>query len=362
MTVSATDVERRMVYHSPQAEGYTCWVGAWITPEGTIRVTFHQATGPLTGRPMAPRAFRETFGWPPPGLSPGYDMTGTMQQVITLDSADGGFTWNIVATEPFHTPMNGVMQGYCALPDGTVLRTSWGMYLPFYDVPQTGYVQRSTDGGETWGPPVVLVDPAKGIALPKRAHVLRDGRILVTGGYFAYSDEVTNWAQGLSHIDSVLWLSSDDGATWSEPIVVRASNATSPPTEESDAAELPDGRLLVIERASAPPPRWQTVLKPEGGTYVVERQGAAPFPHSGQPDVLATREGVVLHIASSNISWTADAGQTWTDLGLGTLYYPCSVQVPDGRILSFCHRGSDDPFDGSVDQQIEVVSFRLKVE
>lgn len=48
-TVSATAVERFRVYHSPQTPGYTCWVGAWLMPDGTPMIAFHQATGPFTG-------------------------------------------------------------------------------------------------------------------------------------------------------------------------------------------------------------------------------------------------------------------------------------------------------------------------
>ncbi len=46
--VTATDVERFTVYHSPQTPGYTCWVGTWVMPDETLMVSFHQATGPFT--------------------------------------------------------------------------------------------------------------------------------------------------------------------------------------------------------------------------------------------------------------------------------------------------------------------------
>lgn len=361
MTVTATDVQQTAVYHSPQTPGYTCWASTWLMPDGALRVSFHQATGPISGRPMAPQSVQEALGWPPAGLSVGYDMTGTIQQYITLESRDAGQTWTELWSEPFHTPMNGVYSGYAVLPDGTVLRTAWGMYLPFYDVPQTGYIQRSEDGGQTWSGPIVLMDETRALTIPKRVRVLRDGRVLVVGGLIRLTDEVRAFRQGLAHIEAAFWLSEDGGRTWSEPVVPLTKADGVEPTEESDVAELPDGRLLLVNRTNVPD-RRQAVLEPVGDTYEVQSRGKAPFPHSGMPDVLWAREGVALHIATSNISWTADAGATWTDLGLHTSYYPSSVQLHDGRILCIGHRGSDDPYDGSVDQQIEALSFRLQVE
>jgi len=362
MIVTASDVERHVVYHSPSTPGYTCWVSAWLTSDGGLRLAFHQATGPLTGRPLARKDVREALGWPPAGLSVGYDMTGTVQQIITLDSRDGGKTWAQVAAEPFHTPMNGVVSGYRALREtDSVMRCVWGMYLPYYDVPQTGYLQRSTDGGLTWGPPILLADPAKGIPIPKSIRQLRDGRVVAIGGYIPLSDEVATFRQGLAHIETALWWSHDGGATWSEPQVVLAKADGVSPTEESDLAELPDGRLLLINRTNAPD-RWQVIMAPRGDGYEVVSRAQAPFPHSGMPDVLCTREGVALHVATSNVSATTDGGKTWQDLGFGTPYYPVSVQLPDGRIVTAGHRGSDDPYDGSVDQQIEALTFRVKAE
>lgn len=358
MGLNATDVERFAIYHSPQTPGYTCWVSSWLAPDGALRVAFHQATGPFQQRPRGrPEVLRE-LGWPPAGL-PDYDMTGTLQQVITVESRDGGKTWAEFAAEPFQTPMNGAYQGYACLADGTVLRTAWGMYLPYYDVPQAGYIQRSTDGGRTWGPPIVLGDPAREIALPKRTRVLRDGRVVVAGGYVPLSPEVPNFRTGLAHIRAALWVSGDGGLTWSAPIEVLTKAQSVELTEESDLAELSDGRLLVITRTNVPD-RWQTVLRPAGAGFEVESFGKAPFPHSGMPEVLAAREGVALHVASSNISWTADAGKTWTDLGFGTEYYPSAVQLPDGRIFVAAHRGSDDPYDGKHDQEIRGMTFRLQ--
>jgi hypothetical protein len=157
-------------------------------------------------------------------------------------------------------------------------------------------------------------------------------------------------------------LSQDEGNTWGEPLVFRTVADGPMPSQESDFAELPDGRLLIVTRSDNPSSRWQAVLKPAGESFQVKSRGPAPFPHSGMPDVLGLPNGVVLHLATSNVSWTSDAGQSWHDVGFGTDYYPASLLLPDGRVFVAAHRGSDDPYDGTMDQQIQGLTFRLEQE
>ena len=42
--MTATDVERFSVYHSPQTTGYTCWVGCWLMPDGRILCVAHRGS------------------------------------------------------------------------------------------------------------------------------------------------------------------------------------------------------------------------------------------------------------------------------------------------------------------------------
>ena len=362
--VTATDVQKFTVYHSPQTPGYTCWVGAWVMPDETLMISFHQATGPFSGRPSAPKDVLEKLTWPPgDGTNFGYDMTGLIQQVIILASTDGGQTWEQVGTYPYHSPMNGMGgKGTVGLPDGTIIREVIGHYLPFWNVPQTGCVQRSTDGGQTWGSLEPIMDPDEFRTYPGRIRLLRDGRAVLLGAYAASINAQTR-AQSQRYRKPSMWISSDGGHSWSEPLAVTLPQEGVHFTEESDLAELPDGRLLVVDRANPAAPRWQSVFEPEGDTFRLVSFELAPLPYSGYPDLLATTEGLVLHLASTGIHWTADAGENWHDLGIGgTGYYPCSVQLPDGRIFCVYHRGSDNPYDGSVDQEIQAMTFRLEVE
>ena len=101
------------------------------------------------------------------------------------------------------------------------------------------------------------------------------------------------------------------------------------------------------------------MLKKAGASWIPAEPHAAPFPHSGHPELLATSDGLVLHVATSGIHWTSDAGETWHQLEIpGSAYYPRSVQATDGRILAFGHIGGDDAY-GKNDQAIVMDSFRL---
>lgn len=363
---TAVDHQRQTIYHSPQSPGFTCWVGAWNMPDGSIMVSFTQATGPLEGRPQAPKEVQEKLNWPPPGR-PAYDMTGLDLRNVHLRSSDSGKTWEQVSADPFKSCMNGsTCEPEAALPDGTILRGVWGNYLPYNpELPQTGYIQRSTDGSKTWGPPEVFLDAKKYFTFPKRIRVLHDGRIIIVGGIvYAPANSISMKECG-DRLEPLLTVSTDQGKTWSEPIQVVPENYRNNwGGEEYDVAELSKGDLLCVFRRRVPElkaeARWQGLLKKSGDSWTPGEVGPAPFPHSGHPEVLATKEGPILHVASSGIHYTNDAGKTWQQLDIpGSAYYPRAVQGRDGRIFVFSHIGSDDAY-GAVDQSIVMDSFQLK--
>src|SRR5438552_269398 len=65
VSLTAERHARKTIYHSPQKPGFTSWVGAWAMPDGSLMVSFTQATGPLKDRPRAPKAVQEKLSWPP---------------------------------------------------------------------------------------------------------------------------------------------------------------------------------------------------------------------------------------------------------------------------------------------------------
>ena len=262
------------------------------------------------------------------------------------------------------------------LPNGDVLRGVWGPYLPYDESPDDGYMERSTDGCRSWGKPEMIHDLQGFRFWPKRIRNLADGRTLAGGGLFSSGqagDTRADWSAGA---EPALFVSADNGATWSEPIRVvpdAQQRQTMGLTEEFDWAEMDDGDLLVVLRADHAPGgacRMQTRLTQDGDTWISGEVLRAPFPHSGHPEVLKTSEGAVLHVATSAISSTLDEGVSWTDLemsdGLTELsntppcgYYPKAVQMANGEVLVVGHVGGDNGY-GMVDQSIMGVRFRWR--
>ncbi len=362
-TLKAVNHSRRTIYHSPQTPGYTCWTGVWNMPDGNLMVSFTQATGPIDGRPKAPQEIMHRLSW-----YPKYDMTGLDLRNVHLRSSDSGKTWTKVSADSFESPMNGVTgEAEIALPDGTVIRGVWGYYLPNNpELPKTGYLQRSLDGTQTWGKPEILLDPSKYSAWPKRLRLLKDGRLIVLGGFARVPANSLTRHEYNKVFEPLLLVSEDGGKTWSEPIeILPPEHRTNWGGEEFDVAELPSGDLLCVFRRIDPADskgrevRWQGVLKKSGKIWAPNEVEPSPLPHSGHPELLATREGAILHVATTGVSWTVDAGQSWHPLNIpGTTYYPRCVQAQDGTIYVFGHIGGDNSY-GSVDQAIVMDSFRL---
>jgi len=358
--VQAVDHARTTIYHSPETPGYTCWVGAWTMPSGDLMVAFTQATGPVEGRRKAPPEVMKKLSW-----YPQYDMTGLDLRNVHLRSSDGGRTWKKVSEDSFKSPMNGI-SGECefALPDGTVLRAVFGFYLPYNpELPQTGYFQRSLDGTKTWGKPELPLDPGKYTSWPRRLHLLRDGRLLALLGVAPRPNEKITRLDFNKYVAPGMLVSDNGGKTWSQLIeVLTPEQRKNWSGEEFDAAELPNGDLLCVFRKTGENSRWQGVMKKSDETWIPGEARPSVLPHSGQPELLATREGPILHVATNGVHWTDDAGTSWHKLDVpATMYYPRSIQAEDNTIYLFGHIGGDNSY-GSVDQAIVMDRFRLDVK
>lgn len=374
--IQVTDFVDRTIYHSPETPGYTSWVGLWQLPNGTLCCDFRQITGPKD-KPVS--------------------------SVPVLGSKDGGDTWTVL-TSTTPTADLGMMGGYtvstdgcrgmAVYSDGTLVRPVW----PSSDMKDSGYVLRSTDGGKTWSGKIFFLPVEDYRTWPTLLRPLHDGRLILFAGCWKRGDTTAGkrsdpiFAGGyegmLPNMTKMMFASSDKGKTWGPPIVLMPTSVGV--CEESDFCELPNGDLFWIHRTehypdhpvdlppraarmgTNPPEsywysdRMQSIVRKEGDTFVPGECVSAPFPHSGYPCVLMTREGVILHLATGESHWSADMGKTWNKLmvdgkPLGTYYYPKALQLADGRVVCIGHLGSDDVY-GTVDQCIKQQTFRLKVQ
>jgi hypothetical protein len=369
------DYARKTIYHSPQTPGYTCWVGAWTMPDQSLMVTFKQATGPLERRPRSVELFKKMGA---DIKDPQRDFTGLTLANIYLRSTDAGATWQKTAEEAFPGPLDRPSWGgsHVALAGGSILRAIDGSQLPLVpDIPRRIYFERSDDLGATWGSPIIPSEPRRPVAdfvgdfgdCISRVRRLKDGRLLATG-------VIRTNAKERRAGQPLVMLSADDGKTWQPqslelPPVANEVGAWN----EWDWAEMPTGDLLCVFRRIAPDDRrkqvrWQGVLARRGSGWSLESYGPAPLEHSGHPELLATHTGPILHIASTGVHYTSDAGKTWQPLAMANAsqpyrsrYYPRSLQTEEGRVFVFSHLGSDNAY-GQVDQAIVMDTFRLSNE
>jgi hypothetical protein len=356
-------------------------------PDKSLMVHFDQATGPVDGRPRAPQEILEANEWLKKESH--RDFTGLKLANVYLRSTDGGKTWNQVAESNYSGPFDRPVysQSHIGLSDGAILRAIDGSQLPTTPgLPRRVYFERSLDLGKTWGQPEIPPEPTRPVEFLgdygdgiTRIRRLRDGRLIALGTVIR--DVITK--RGAGHAPGIhqplILESSDDGKSWKAHLFMPPGQPQRGAWDEWDAAELPDGDLLCVVRRTDPANRskqvrWQGRIKKKGNAWALEQYVPSTLEHSGHPELLVTREGVILHLATEGIHWTQDAGMTWTPVifdGLGksfrprntpeslkTRYYPKSVQTEDGTIFIFAHNGWDNAY-GEFDQSIVMDRFRL---
>ena len=156
-------------------------------------------------------------------------------------------------------------------------------------------VSRSTDGGATFGAPVVAYDPAGSAVFPDKNWMAINtfpgtgttGRIVVT---------FTEFASNFSPIARVF--SDDGGQTWSAPAFVHASNTSA---QGSQPVFLPDGRLAIIYwnfgSSSSPGERLEVVVSTDGGVSFGAPRRIANATEYNEPSI---RSGAFLPSATTD--------------------------------------------------------------
>jgi len=339
--------------------------------------------------------------------SPKLPTTQRCSLIVYLKSTDAGQTWTTWRTESFQAiGMSAYSpQPTIALPNGTLIRRVNGDDLfNVKTIPHTAMLQtlkpRNGSYPAKWpalgaAGQVVVKDPSVCKYQVSRIRRLNDGRYIALGQSWRYAGGGTSGA-----------CASVEGAT---NMLLVAASATAAEqgqwkrgmpeishsilvANEWDAAQLANGDLLALFRTqvsatSRTQIRKQAILrarpafecpdKTTSGCWVMDETtlgNPGNLPHSGHPDLLATREGVIIQFATSGNSYTNDNGATWIPLS-GTMrsnYYPRSIQNPvTGDIFLFGHVGGDDPYGGKsiegggnysgINQTITMQKFRLTV-
>lgn len=369
VTLRAEAYSRKTIYHSPETPGFSAWTGAWIMPDGALMTAFSVATDPNN---VVPAGQTTT------------DFSRLDQSLKYYRSTDSGSNWKLWRDDRFKAPGSTAYtpQATIGLKDGTVLRRVNGDDLRNdSNVVHTAFLQKLAAGSNSWSPAQVLWDPSQYMYQFSRIRYLRDGRLIATGQLWQVpADPEPNKVTAKSK-RVLLMTSADEGKTWKESLTIPSGTNLYP--DEWDTAELPNGNLLAVFRTFKLNADGSFALDTNGKKILIRRQALlqknnsswtltnlkdAPFPHSGHPELLATKEGPILYIATTGVAYTSDGGNTWNDLKFSnpattytSKYYPRSVQDSDGTIYVFAHVGFDDPY-GKNDQSIVMDKFRLVVD
>jgi len=174
-------------------------------------------------------------------------MSFTQDGIRAVRSTDGGETWG----EPFllvpnpAPPAKGRLAhpGFLRLETGDVLLSyiySMHPATPYY---AHNYYRRSADNGQTWTEPYVMTPhPGYFLVHNDRLFTLSTGRIVALAEYKAY-DPCSRDHNG--YVGSACY-SDDDGYTWQ----ISENTVDMQPVEvqEADGVELRDGRVMMFAR------------------------------------------------------------------------------------------------------------------
>ncbi len=156
---------------------------------------------------------------------------GQEGRVFCARTKDGGLSWNFVSWLGDEPPGFRIMPSTVRLPNGTLLSAA-----RTHEPSDANHIDlfRSTDRGASWtmtAPPVSSTGAHGGN--PPYLLRLRDGRLCLTYGYRGEPYGIR------------ARLSSDDGKTWGEEIMLRADGAAWD-LGYVRSAERPDGKIVTV--------------------------------------------------------------------------------------------------------------------
>ncbi len=369
LPVNVTNVEHFKIYETPAGHKWSCWVQAWFTPTGALRIFFKNIEG-------GPSDLPSEYKWQYISTGPLREK-GIQRNYRCLETADAGRTWRQVGmfdTSAFSVPK--ISPGLYSDPE-TLLGIG-GIWDVWDDRNNTykavGLLQAawSRDHGKTWSDPVLLNDPEIDQLFYDRPKMLRDGTIVLP----AYG-KVNNRGKAVTvPWDAGLFFSSDGGKSWSKFLLL-AKGTPELSFEEPEVVELGDGSLLVVVRHTNPSKAdspevyvncGQIIVRKVNGEWVGSPPVMTPMGFRGHPVLLRTRDGVLICAGSGNqFNFSIDEGKTWSETQRiedpaykRHNHYPVLVEMPDGRVMSLYHFGNDWPYPPPEPQWIHATTFRVQ--
>ncbi len=192
-------------------------------------------------------------------ISLSFDWFDTHNAIIVSKSTNGGDTWGgpieltaddtwgldkeSITADPHNPSLVYAAWDRIISPGGSTHASDQGINHASSYKSQT-FFARSTDGGQTWGPPTQLfVDASYSGSIGSIIRVLGDGTLL--DGVLTYGS--AGWKGGRCGSESVL-RSTDSGVTWtSKPVIVSPLSCTYGGAHDPDSgAQVRSGGLLDI--------------------------------------------------------------------------------------------------------------------
>lgn len=254
-------------------------------------------------------------------------------------------------TEGYHTFR---IPSLIVTPRGTVLALCEGRKHGGGDSGDIDLVlRRSTDGGRTWGPlQVVWDDGANTCGNPCPVVDASTGHIVLLMTHNLGEDHEAQITAGTSKGTRTPWVceSKDDGLTWSKPREitrdVKPANwtwyATGPGIGIQVARGVSKGRLVIPcnHMEAGTKRQWSHVIYSDDHGKTWRRGGDSPQERTNESQVAELRDGrLMLNMRSADrahkergVCISADGGVTWTDFRYdSTLIEP----ICQGSILSY---------------------------
>jgi hypothetical protein len=331
------DIQRQIIYRSPEEPSHVAWVGIWQNSAGDIYLRFPQ----ISGNPGLDPSYGPWYGrhrFPIPGmrdwdefvskhhLLPGPDdaLSSTVLHYITLVSHDQGETWQTASAVPVE------------LLDDEAGR---------------GNNQR-----------LVLASTGELVGSGMSIIRCRDGRIVES---LWALESAAQREQGRSLVIG-LRQSHDEGRTWTPEQLLQGrfedGREVVEATEENALLELADGRLLALIRSGG----QQHVLlawlsRDTGGEYRLDGPVVvSDLPHAGMPNLVQTADGVIWYWGEKHY-YSLDQGRTWSSPPESqriNSYYGKMLSVAGNGVLCVTQGGVyDSPYPCTNDGRVEQVRF-----